>query len=109
MIQLYLEKGDIDKATTMYNRMTSTFNEKVMADYKEYTTMLENAIQKQRAQYKSFSGYAKKKEEEKKDEPTAIGKPVKSRWFAFIFGGFLTVLGCGTLYFLFKNRNKFNF
>jgi pentatricopeptide repeat protein len=108
MIQLYVEKGDIDKATTIYQRMLSKFSEKVISEYKEYIVILENALKKQRDSFKSFSGYAKNSSKEIKEEPSAIGKPAKSRWLPFILGGFLTILGAGTLYFIFRNRNKFN-
>jgi hypothetical protein len=111
MIQLYVEKGDLDRAKAMYFRMTSTFNEKVMSEYREYIAILENAIKKQEERFKSFSGYAKnpnkKETQEEEVKPTAIAKPVKSKWFSFIFGGVLTLFGMGTLFFIFKNKNKF--
>jgi hypothetical protein len=37
----------IDRASAMYHRMCSAFNEKVMGEYKEYDFILENAIKKQ--------------------------------------------------------------
>jgi pentatricopeptide repeat protein len=110
MIQLYVEKGDIDKATSMYHRMCSTFNEKVMSEYKDYVSILENAIKKQQESFKSFSGYAKKpnKRDEVVEPNKAVAKKTKNKWFTFVFGSFLTIMGVGTLYFIFKNKNKFS-
>jgi hypothetical protein len=117
LIQLYVEKGDIDRATYMHHKMSNVFNEKVMSEYQEYTNILENARRKQAESFKTFSGYAKNpnKKEEKKDDSislqissSSIGKPARGKWFSFIFGGILTLFGAGTLYFLFRNKNRYN-
>jgi hypothetical protein len=92
----------------MHHKMSSIFNEKVMSEYKEYTNILENAKKKQTESFKSFSGYAKNPKKETKEESKAIGKPVKRKWLTLIFGGLFTLFGAGTLFFIIRNRNRFN-
>jgi cytoskeletal protein RodZ len=107
--------GEIIEAVEVRNLMKQTFSEAQLKQYQEYLVMLENLLSKD-----------KPKESEKKlednrqpsnvqthfQEPEVeeiqIAKKIKpGKVFSMLLGGAITAISGISLFWLFKNKNKF--
>lgn len=86
--------------------MKQTFSENVVEQFKEYFIILENALNKDKSkEAEPKSEFIKSKESEQK-LPSSRRKI--SKILSLVLGSALTIIGGASLFWLFKNKNKFS-
>ena len=108
--------NNLEKANIIRKEIGDKFKNEFESNFKEIVGILDRANKAQDDQLKKkMSGYVSKKGEkvktslvEQKAEDKLKSKSSKvNKLFSFLFGSILTTCGVFTLYWVFKNKNKF--
>jgi hypothetical protein len=88
--------------------MKQTFSEDQLKPYQEFFIMLENALNKDKPKVQEKNVEKENPSEQTQDEEKQVAKKAKpGKILSLLLGGALTAIGGMSLFWLFRNKNKF--
>jgi hypothetical protein len=86
----------------MHSKMKNIFEEEVVTKYSELTEIL---VKKEKESLNGNTGCCVVEGGQVDITTTStVAVPSKNKWFKFIFGGFITAVGAGTVFFFLRNK-----